>query len=84
MTAQQVDIYQDFADFIAGLSPEKLLGYYAPPKMQHRVELLIAKKKDGKITEDETREMEKYLLFEHIVRLAKARALKLISEEQKQ
>lgn len=84
MVAQQADIYQDFADFIAGLSPEKLLDYYAPPKMQKRVELLIERKKEGKITAAETEEMERYFTLEHIVRLAKARALKIMKDKQPQ
>ncbi|MBK8562249.1 MAG: hypothetical protein IPN76_02635 [Saprospiraceae bacterium] len=79
MVAQQADIYQDFADFIAGLSPEKLLSYYAPTKMQQRVELLIERKKDGLITKAESEEMERYFTLEHIVRLAKIRAVKLVS-----
>ena len=79
MTAPSINIYQDFADFIAGLSPENLVGYHAPPKMQHRVEWLVERKKEGKTTEDENRELEKYFMFEHIVRLAKAKALKMLS-----
>lgn len=79
MVAQQADIYQHFANFIASLSPEKLLSYYAPDKMQRRVEQLIEKKKIGTITQAETAEMERYFALEHIVRLAKARALKLVA-----
>jgi len=82
MLAQQIDIYQDFAEFMASLSPEKLLAYYAPTKMQRRVEFLVDRKKDGKITEEETRELEKYFMFEHIVRLAKTRALKLLADKK--
>ncbi|MCF8244608.1 MAG: hypothetical protein K9J37_09715 [Saprospiraceae bacterium] len=81
MVAQQSDIYQHFADFIASLSPEKLLTYYAPQTMQRRVDLLVERKKNGKITGEESNELERYFLFEHIVRLAKARALKLIAEK---
>ena len=84
MVAQQADIYQDFADFIAGLSPEKLLNYYAPPKMQQRVELLIERKKEGVISKEEVAEMERYFTLEHIVRLAKARALRLTANKQPQ
>ncbi len=79
MVVQSIDIYQDFADFIAQLSPEKLLNYYAPERMQERVDLLVSKKKTGKITRKEAAELEKYFVFEHIVRLAKARALKLVA-----
>ncbi|MCB0519494.1 MAG: hypothetical protein H6577_18605 [Lewinellaceae bacterium] len=81
MLAQQYDIYQDFADFIANLSPEKLLSYHAPTMMQRRVEQLVHLKKEGKITVAEDQELEKYFMFEHIVRLAKARALKLLADK---
>lgn len=84
MVAPSYDIYQDFAEFIAGLSPEKLLTYYAPPKMQKRVEYLVALKKEGNIKPEENEELEKYFMFEHIVRLAKARALKLVANKEKQ
>lgn len=84
MVAQQADIYQHFADFIASLSPEKLLAYYAPEKMQRRVEQLIEKKKTGTLSQTEAEEMERYFALEHIVRLAKARALKLMASKQPQ
>ncbi|HFA48558.1 MAG TPA: hypothetical protein ENJ95_06005 [Bacteroidetes bacterium] len=115
--AQQINIYQDFADFIASLSPEKLLTYYAPKKMQQRVDHLVALKKEGKITAPQSQELEKYFIlnhnrfcafalaspqpqkgsicplctkpimvqymFVHIVRLAKAKALKLLSSKER-
>lgn len=46
--------------------------------MQQRVELLIERKKEGKITAAEAEEMERYFTLKHIVRLAKARALKIV------
>ena len=82
MVTHQQDIYQDFAEFIAGLSPEKLLSYHAPSKMQRRLEWLIERKKGGGLTEEEARELEKYFMFEHIVRLAKAKAMKLIAKRK--
>lgn len=82
MIAPQIDIYQDFAEFLAGLSPEKLLTYYAPPKMQKRVELLVDRKKQGNISAEESLELDNYFMFEHIVRLAKARALKLMANQK--
>jgi uncharacterized phage-like protein YoqJ len=77
--ASQTDAYQHFADFIASLSPRQLLNYTAPTKMQQRVELLIERKREGVITKEESEEMERYFTLEHIVRLAKARALKLVA-----
>ena len=80
MVSEQLNIYDDFADFVAGLSPEKILAYHAPDRIQKRVEHLIEKKKTGSISSAEAQELEKYFVFEHIVRLAKARALKLLGK----
>ncbi len=80
MIAEQFSIYDDFAEFIAGLSPEKVLAYQAPGKIQKKVAYLVTRKKDGSITATESHELEQYFLFEHIVRLAKARALKMIAK----
>lgn len=80
MVAAQLNIYDDFAEFIAGLSPEKILAYHAPDRIQKRVEQLVARKKEDAITAAELQELEKYFMFEHIVRLAKARALKLLAQ----
>jgi len=79
MVTQPATLYDDFADFIAGLSPDKVLAYYAPERVQQRVEYLVDQKKTGRISPAELSELEKYFLFEHIVRLAKARALKLLN-----
>ncbi len=79
MLTQPASIYDDFAEFIAGLSPDKVLAYYAPERVQQRVEYLVEQKKAGNISPAESGELEKYFLFEHIVRLAKARALKLLN-----
>lgn len=81
MVAEQLNIYEDFAEFIAGLSPEKILAYHAPAKIQQRVEYLVAQKKEGALTVLEGQELEKYFMFEHIVRLSKARALKLVAKK---
>ena len=80
MVAEQLSLYDDFATFIAGLSPEKMLAYYAPEKVQQRVDYLVTQKKEDRITTEEAQELEKYFLFEHIVRLAKARVLQLLAK----
>jgi hypothetical protein len=45
MVAEQLNIYDDFAEFIASLSPEKILAYHAPAKIQKRVEYLVERKR---------------------------------------
>ena len=79
MAAEPISLYDDFATFLAGLSPEKILAYYAPDKVQQRVDYLVEQKKEDRITTTETEELEKYFLLEHLVRLAKARAAQLLA-----
>lgn len=80
MIAEELNIYEDFAEFIAGLSPEKILSYQAPSKIQKRVDYLVEQKKAGEITDAESTELDKLFMVEHIVRLAKARALKHLTK----
>lgn len=42
---------------------------------------LVVQKKEGQITLAEAQELEKHFLFEHIMRLAKVRALQLLAKQ---
>jgi uncharacterized protein YnzC (UPF0291/DUF896 family) len=44
-------------------------------RAQERLNFLLDKNKSVGLSADETREMEKYMLVEHLVQLAKAKAL---------
>ena len=66
--------YDSLADFMATLDPIKVLAFYAPTKIQERVEELLEKKQDVGLSITEQEELDHYFILEHIVRLAKSRA----------
>lgn len=74
------NVYDGLADFIAGMDPQRVLAFHASPEIQQRVELLLDKKKEAGLTEEEFSELEHYFILEHIVRLAKSRARLLLSQ----
>lgn len=75
MTAQASPVLDDFAEFLAKLAPRKLLEYKASAKAQERLNYLLEKNKSVHLSPEEQDEMRYYMLIEHLVRLAKARAL---------
>lgn len=72
-------VYDELAYFLASLSPRRVLAYKASPKAQARVNSLMEKTKIGSLTAEENAEMERYMTVEHIVRLAKAKALQKLN-----
>jgi hypothetical protein len=66
--------YEEVAEFLAKLDPEKLLELKPSAEVQDRVEELIEKKKESGLTPDEQYELDRYLALEYLISLAKARA----------
>jgi hypothetical protein len=56
-------------------TPEQVLALKPSDTMQARVSELLRRSKDGSLSRAEESELERYLYLEHLVRLAKARAL---------
>jgi hypothetical protein len=77
--AEYHSVYDEFALFLASLSPRRVLAYKASVKAQERVNLLLQKNTGIGLTIEENAEMERYMTIEHIVRLAKAKALQKIN-----
>ncbi|MBK8706206.1 MAG: hypothetical protein IPN33_23335 [Saprospiraceae bacterium] len=75
MVVEYNSVYDELAQFLASLSPRKVLAYKASTKSQMRVNELLEKNKTKGLTEEEKEEMERHMTVEHIVRLAKANAL---------
>ncbi len=73
MTAD-VMAYEEVAEFLAAINPEKLLELRPSPSVQERVEELIDKKKEGGLSAEEQYELDRYLALEHLIALTKARA----------
>lgn len=75
-----VEAFEQIADSLALISPDKVVALTAPQKMGERVEELIYKKKDQSITAEERVELERYLALDLLINLAKARAKVLLFE----
>lgn len=56
-------------------TPEQVLALRPSPAFQERASSLLAKSKAGAATAEERIELERYLVLEHFVRMAKANAL---------
>ncbi len=68
------EAFSDIAEILAGLAPEKVVKLKAPATMSARVEILVNRKKEGLINEDESTELERYLTLDLLISLSKARA----------
>jgi hypothetical protein len=79
MTAQPVNIYDELAELLANMDPDKVLKFHASAGAQKRLEDLLEKNREGTLTTDEKAEIDRFMTVEHIVRLAKARARRRIS-----
>ncbi len=66
--------YEEVAEFLAALSPHKIIKLRPSAEVQSKVEELIAKKKDDQITIEEKDELERYMASEYLIALTKARA----------
>ena len=67
------------AALMADAMPQQILDFKFLPTIQERIEQLVEKKKDGFISLKETEELDKYLTYDLLIGLAKARAFKYIS-----
>ena len=56
-------------------SPEEVLGLRPATHLQDCIEELLAKNRAGALSAEEQREWERYEYIEHLVRLAKVRAI---------
>jgi hypothetical protein len=57
-------------------SPEEILAIRPTPALQSRMSELLDRNKSGNISRPEETELDRYLVLEHLVRLAKAHAYK--------
>lgn len=61
-------------------TPEQVLAITPSPELQKRVDDLLERNKKGKLSLQEEGELERHLMLEHLVRLAKAYAYKRLSQ----
>ncbi len=76
-------VFDELADLLASMDPDKVLAFKVSEKAQARLEELLEKNKEEEgLSESEQSEMEQFMLLEHIVSLAKARALKRLAQKE--
>lgn len=83
MVAENLSVFDELAYFLASLSPKKVLVYKVSPKAQERVSFLIDKNKKSGLSAVENAEMERYMIVEHIIQLAKAKAIQRLNTQAK-
>jgi hypothetical protein len=80
LTSNETTEYQDDRQIVELLasqpSPEVVLAIRPSPALQARMSELLTQNKSGTLTRSEEVELDRYLLLEHWVRLAKAHAYK--------
>jgi hypothetical protein len=75
-------VYDEIIDFIAGgSSPDDVAHFQPSEEARQRVTELIAREKLATLSVEETTELEHYLELEHLMRLAKARARRHLTNE---
>ncbi|NEO44262.1 MAG: hypothetical protein F6K55_09060 [Moorea sp. SIO4A3] len=68
-------IYDEFIDFVAqGTSPESVTKFQFSETTKEQIDDLVERAKLGDLSPSEKNELEQFLVVEHLIRLAKARA----------
>ena len=70
---------KEIAEFIASMKPADVVAFQPSKATRDRVWGLVAKEKDEGLSKEETTELDHYMELEHIMRLAKAHARKILS-----
>jgi hypothetical protein len=75
--------YEEVIDFLAaGTTPNNIVSFRPSEETKERVAELIHREKTIGLAPDEKSELDQYIQLEHLMRLAKARAWKYVSEQQ--
>ena len=71
---QVQNVYDDVADFIANMNPQKILELRASEQSKERLVFLTEKEKESGLSYEEKDELDHYLVLERLIRLTKAHA----------
>jgi hypothetical protein len=75
--------YEEIIEFIAaGTSPGKVIAFRPSEETKNRLADLIHREKTVGLQPDEAAELGHYLQLEHLMRLAKARAVHHLADDQ--
>lgn len=72
--------FDEIVDFLTSCpTPEEVLAFKASANLQARADVLLEKNREGTLTPSEKEELDQFMVIEHLMRLAKARARQRIS-----
>ena len=75
--------HEEIIDFIlVGKTPEQVAAFQASDAVKARVNELIYREKNESLSPAEIAELDSYMQLEHLMRLAKARAGKLLTRHE--
>jgi hypothetical protein len=70
-----IRVYDEMIDFITSAPrPEEIISFQPSASSQLRLEYLQFKRREEGLTEEELHELEKFIMVEYIMRMAKAKA----------
>lgn len=78
-TKQKSSVYSELVDLVARSDPPRVLSFRLSPKVARRVEKLINREKENRITPTEKDELDTYMHLSRIVMLAQAQAHKILN-----
>jgi hypothetical protein len=83
MQGASESLYMEFIDFVAaGTTPEEIIKFRPSAEAQQRVSELMDREKESGLTAEETAELDKFMEYEHIVRMAKAKARMVLASRR--
>jgi len=72
--------YDEIADFIAANNPRGVIAFQPSEESKDRVADLISREKTEGLSRDKESELDHYMMIETLMRLAKSRAHRYLSE----
>ncbi len=73
--------YEALIDFItAGSTPSSIINFQPSAQVKERVLDLIDREKNQSLSPEEKQELDNYMILEHLIRLAKARAYQYLPQ----
>jgi hypothetical protein len=55
-------------------TPEQVMALQPSPELQARISVLLERRKEGALSDEEESELDRYFYLEHLARMAKAKA----------
>ncbi|MEO6038275.1 MAG: hypothetical protein ABIQ93_07680 [Saprospiraceae bacterium] len=76
-----VRFFDEIIDFLTSApTPQEIVAYRPSSALQQRAEELTEKSKTGALSEPDQKELDYFLVIEHLMRMAKIRARQRLAE----